>query len=186
MRFVRVFLSSPGDCLAEREATHWVVARLNADPVVATFARVEVVAWDWGVGVPLDALASPQISVNRHLHIPEDCEVFVGIFRCRFGTPLPTNEFRREDGSPYNSGSEYEFDRAWQARRRGLATPDVLMYRLDASGTQMCPPGEQLTLLNTFLILNHLKKKTGGPDRLTALRTLRIFPFPWTGICARF
>lgn len=168
MRLVRVFLSSPGDCHAEREATHGVVARLNADPVVASFARVEVVAWDWGVGVPLDALASPQMSVNRHLLVPEDCEVFVGIFRCRFGTPLPTNEFRREDGSPYNSGSEYEFDRAWQARRRGLSTPEVLMYRLDASATQMCPPGEQLTLLNTFFHSQPFKEEnrwTGSVNR---------------------
>ena len=150
MRAIRIFLSSPGDCKAERTATHAVVARLNADPVVASFASVEVVAWDWAAGVPLDALASPQVSVNRRLSVPEDCEVFVGIFRCRFGTPLPTNEFRKYDGSPFRSGSEYEFDRAWQARRRGAAAPDVLMYRLDTPRAQTCTAGEQLDLLNAF------------------------------------
>lgn len=150
MRTIRIFLSSPGDCHAERAATHAVAERLNADPVVASFVRIQVVAWDWGAGVPLDALASPQVSVNQRLPAPEDCDVFVGIFRCRFGTPLPTHEFVREDGSPFQSGSEYEFDRAWKARRRGAAAPDVLMYRLDADGTQACTGGTQLDLLNAF------------------------------------
>ncbi|MBO3713140.1 MAG: DUF4062 domain-containing protein [Candidatus Accumulibacter sp.] len=131
MRTVRIFLSSPSDCQAERTATHAVVARLNVDPVVSSFARIEVVAWDWATGIPFDALTSPQASVNRRLPVPEDCDVFVGIFRCRFGTPLPTNEFRRDDGAPFRSGSEYEFHRAWHARRRGAAVPEMLMYRLD-------------------------------------------------------
>ena len=150
MRTIRIFLSSPGDCHAERSATHTVAARLNSDPVVASFARIEVVAWDWGAGVPLDALASPQVSVNQRLSVPEECDVFIGIFRCRFGTPLPTHEFLRDDGSPFQSGSEYEFDRAWKARRRGAAAPDVLMYRLDAASTQACATGEQLHRLNAF------------------------------------
>ena len=123
MRVVRIFLSSPGDCQGERAAAHSVAARLNDDPLVAGFARLEVIAWDWAAGVPLDALASPQVSVNRRLPTPEACDVFVGIFRCRFGTPLPTTEFRRDDGSPFKSGSEYEFDRAWRSRRGGPSRP---------------------------------------------------------------
>lgn len=168
MRTIRIFLSSPGDCYAERTASHDAAARLNADPVVAAFARVEVVAWDWAAGVPLDALASPQVSVNKRLPVPEDCDVFVGIFRCRFGTPLPTTEFRRDDGSPFQSGSEYEFDRAWKARRRGAAAPDVLMYRLDAAGTRACATDAQLDLLNGFFEAEPFKQNdqwTGSVNR---------------------
>lgn len=161
LRNVRLFLSSPGDCHAERAATHGVATRLNADPVIASFARVEVVAWDWAAGVPLDALASPQVSVNKRLPVPEDCDVFVGIFRCRFGTPLPTTEFRRDDGTPFRSGSEYEFDRAWKARRRGAATPEVPMYRLDAAAGAACVPGEQLNLLNAFFDSRPFKDDQG-------------------------
>ena len=150
MRTIRIFLSSPGDCHVERSAAHVVAARLNADPVVAAFASIQLLAWDWGAGVPLDALVSPQVSVNQRIPVPEECDVFVGVFRCRFGTPLPTHEFVREDGSPYQSGSQYEFDRAWQARRRGSAAPDVLMYRLDAAGTQACAASPQFDLLNAF------------------------------------
>lgn len=125
----RIFLSSPGDCVEERSAVHSVVARVNADPLVSVFTRLEVVAWDWGAGVPLEALSSPQISVNRHLPTPDDCDLFLGIFNCRFGTPLQGREFRKLDGTLYQSGSEYEFHRAWEARRRGLSRPEILMYR---------------------------------------------------------
>ncbi len=129
MTAYRIFLSSPGDCASERNLVHEVVGRLNADPLVSTVVRLEVVAWDWGAGVPLAALSSPQSSVNRHLPTPDDCDLFLGIFNCRFGTPLPGREFRKLDGTPYQSGSEYEFHRAWEARRCGSFRPEILMYR---------------------------------------------------------
>ncbi len=118
MKDVRIFLSSPRDCSKERDAIHALVDCLNKDPLVAAFARITVVAWDWGPGVPLDALNSPQASVNRWMPLPEACEIFIGVFRCRFGSPLPSTEFRRPNGATYLSGIEYEFHRAWDARRR--------------------------------------------------------------------
>ncbi|MGV0953276.1 MAG: NACHT domain-containing protein [Fluviibacter sp.] len=125
----RIFLSSPGDCNEERKAVHALVARMNADPLVSEFTCLEVVAWDWGAGVPLDTLSSPQVSVNKHLPTPENCDLFLGIFNSRFGTTLPASEFRKHDGTAYKSGSEYEFNRAWRARRQGSSRPEILMYR---------------------------------------------------------
>jgi hypothetical protein len=145
----RIFLSSPGDCIDERNAVHDVVARVNADPLVSAFTRLEVVAWDWGAGVPLEALSSPQTSVNRHLPTPDDCDLFLGIFNCRFGTPLPDREFRKFDGTPYQSGSEYEFHRAWEARRRGSSRPEILMYRYQQESSA-CPDDEQWEKLGAF------------------------------------
>ncbi|MHB9838032.1 DUF4062 domain-containing protein [Paraburkholderia terrae] len=125
----RIFLSSPSDCNAERDATQQLAGRLNADPLISSFARVEVAAWDWGAGTPFDALKSPQATVNEFVPTPETCDVFVGIFRRRFGSPLSKLEFRRPDGTQYLSGSEYEFHRAWNARRRGAAKPEIFVYR---------------------------------------------------------
>lgn len=156
----RIFLSSPGDCTDERAATHEIVARLNADPLVASFAHVEVVAWDWGTGVPLEALASPQSSVNEHLSLPEDCDLFLGIFRCKLGTPLPTKEYRKADGKQFLSGSEYEFHRAWDARRRGSTKPEILIYRLQQADDFHCPKNEQFDNLQTFF--NHPPFKEDG------------------------
>lgn len=146
----RVFLSSPGDCADERNACHEIASRLNSDPLVSSFTHIEVVAWDWGAGIPLEALASPQESVNRHLALPEDCAVFVGIFRCRLGTPLPTSEFRKIDGSPYLSGSEYEFHRAWDARRRGASSPAIVIYRRNIPEGSPCTDIEQHQQLQSF------------------------------------
>jgi hypothetical protein len=128
---------------------HKIAERLNNDPIISSFARIEVVAWDWGAGVPLEALASPQESVNRHLALPEDCELFVGIFRCKLGTPLPANDFRKVDGTPFHSGSEYEFHRAWDARRRGASRPAILIYRQDIPEGS-CPDPVQYENLQHF------------------------------------
>ena len=128
---------------------HEVANVLNADPLVSNQFSIEVIAWDWGAGVPLDALNSPQTSVNNHLPLPENCDVFVGIFKCRFGTPLPEKEYRKLDGKPYLSGSEYEFHRAWEARRRGAYKPTILIYR-HQSEDNLCLNNEQWQRLNTF------------------------------------
>ncbi len=145
----RIFLSSPGDCVEERNTVHDVVARVNADPLVSVFTRLEVVAWDWGAGVPLEVLSSPQTSVNRHLPTPDDCDLFLGIFNCRFGTPLPDREFRKLNGKPYQSGSEYEFHCAWEARRRGSSRPEILMYRRQQESSA-CQDYEQWEKLEAF------------------------------------
>ncbi|MDZ4202825.1 MAG: hypothetical protein U1C96_11855 [Gallionella sp.] len=158
MQSFRIFLSSPGDCADERSACHEVASRLNSDPLVSSFTRIEVVAWDWGTGIPLEALASPQESVNIHLELPEDCEVFVGIFCCRLGTPLPTSEFRKIDGSPYLSGSEYEFHRAWDARRRGASSPAILIYRRNIPEDSPCEDIEQHQKLQAFFDQPPLKE----------------------------
>lgn len=158
MSSFRIFLSSPGDCAEERAALHDIESRLNADPLVSSFTQIEVVAWDWGAGIPLEALSSPQISVNKHLALPEDCDVLVGIFRCRFGTPMPVREFRKIDGSPFLSGSEYEFHRVWDARRRGASRPAMLIYRWNVPDSFTSPDSAQFENLQAFFSLPPFKE----------------------------
>lgn len=151
MRSIRIFLSSPGDCAAERQAVHAVVRKLNDDSVVRSFATLEVVAWDWQGGIPMEAHQSPQTSVNQRLPVPESCEVYVGIFRCRFGSPLPADDlqYRKTDGQPFGSGSEYEFHRAWDARRRGAPLPHLYVYRQQPLA-EPCPDAAQWARLEAF------------------------------------
>lgn len=150
MSTFRIFLSSPGDCAEERGIVHEIASRLNVDPLVSSFTRIEIAAWDWGAGVPLEALCSPQESVNKHLALPEDCDLFIGIFRCKLGTPLPNKEFRKIDGKPFLSGSEYEFHRAWDARRRGSNKPDILIYRWNLPEGFSCSSPAQYKNLQQF------------------------------------
>lgn len=171
LRF-KIFLSSPGDCEEERCALHGIASRLNADPLISSFTRIEVAAWDWDAGVPLEALASPQESVNNHVFLPEDCDLFVGIFRCKLGTPLPTNEFRKIDGTPFLSGSEYEFHRAWDARRRGADRPTILIYRWSIPENHSCPDDTQYQNLHTFFEQPPFKENgqwTGSVNRYSDL-----------------
>lgn len=147
----RIFLSSPGDCKAERKAVGAVILKLNADPLVQKIARLELIAWDLGQGIPMDATLPPQASVNENVAVPESCDLFVGIFRARIGTPLPKDEFRRNDGSSFESGSEYELFRATEARRRGHSKPDILVYRhQSAEGATAVRESDQLAKLNEF------------------------------------
>jgi hypothetical protein len=41
------------------------------------------------------------------------------------GTPLPVEKYRKPDGEPYLSGTEWEFEDAL----KGDPNPDVLVYR---------------------------------------------------------
>src|SRR5206468_10927097 len=45
----------------------------------------------------------------------------------RMGTPLPSNEFSRADGSQYASGTEYEFERAREGYEQ-KSSPEILCY----------------------------------------------------------
>lgn len=150
MHTVRIFISSSQDCASERAAAKAVIAKLNQDPVIRQLANVLAIAWDGKIPVPFDAIHSPQISVDRHLPAPESCDVFVGIARCRFGTPIARAELRKEDGQPYLSGTEYEFTRAWHARRRGAALPYILFYRHQGAILGRCPKGPQAALSAAF------------------------------------
>ena len=67
----QIFISFPSDCAEERDVVHEIASRLNVDPFVSSFTRVEIAAWDWEVGVPLEALDAPQESVNSYLVLPE-------------------------------------------------------------------------------------------------------------------
>lgn len=149
MKTFRIFLSSPGDCAEERNSVQEIVDILNADPLVNTFTRIIISAWDQGKGIPMDVLNSPQAAVNKHLPPPEVCDLFIGIFHCRLGTPLPIRELRKLDGSPFLSGSEYEFHRAWEARQRGASQPEILIYRRQEAPVP-CDDAQQLSKLEDF------------------------------------
>ena len=151
MKTINLFLSSPGDCVDERDAVHSIVQQINQD-FFSTRIQINVIAWDAGHGIPLEALASPQISVNQHMLTPENCEIFIGIFKIKFGSPINDKQLRKENGDIFYSGTEYEFDRAWKARRRGAHYPEIFIYRNDTNLSSNLSKEEQehIERLNTF------------------------------------
>ena len=122
---LRIFLSSPGDVAAERQLARDAIAELQREPQFQS-VKLEAVSWDDPQGrTPLVAQHDPQSALARGLPPPSQCDVVVGIFWARMGSPLPVERYTKADGTAYQSGTEYELDDAFAAR----PGPDVLLYR---------------------------------------------------------
>ena len=118
---IKIFVSSPGDVAEERLIAKRVLDRLVAQ--FAPLAKIESILWEHE---PLLASGSFQTQIVR----PAETDIVVCILWSRLGTRLPP-QFNHADGSPYNSGTEFEFEDALEGRRqRGL--PDLLVYRKTA------------------------------------------------------
>ena len=122
---LRVFISSPSDVAEERALARSVLERLNTDAVFRNKVSVEGVDWDKpGAKAPLSARLTPQEAINSSLPKPSDCDIVVIILWSRMGTPLPP-EFKKNDGSRYDSGTEWEYEDALKAP----TTTEILIYR---------------------------------------------------------
>ena len=121
---VRCFVSSPGDVGEERLIAERVIQRLKRE----FFRRIKLTPILWE-HEPLRATAHFQSQIVP----PSQTDIVICILWSRLGTRLP-GEFRRPDGTPYESGTEWEFEDAADAyRQRG--TPDLLVYRKTSDAT---------------------------------------------------
>jgi tetratricopeptide (TPR) repeat protein len=120
MRSFRLFVSSPGDAMRERQRVERVCARLNAE--FAGTAQLEAVRWETRF---YQAFATFQSQIA----MPADCDIVVAIFRARLGTALPPGFQSMEDGEPYPSGTAYEVLTAIHKRQSGSELPDIYVFR---------------------------------------------------------
>jgi hypothetical protein len=121
VRTVRIFLSSPGDVAAERAQAHELLLGLARGPFVRGRVHIDVVSWDDPHGgATMDARFTPQEAVNRGLPTPAQCDLTVVLLWGRMGTPLTET---KADGTPYLSGTEWEFENALAANK------PVFVYR---------------------------------------------------------
>ncbi len=127
-RHLRVFLASPGDVAEERKLALSILQHLPRDPLLRGKITLEAVAWEQDGGVPLSAWVSPQDAVKKHLPLPCQCHIVIVILWSRMGTPLPMEEGVKPDGSPYWSGTEWEYLNAKYGETTG-GKPELLVYR---------------------------------------------------------
>ncbi|HKV10656.1 MAG TPA: hypothetical protein VJ725_21120, partial [Thermoanaerobaculia bacterium] len=117
MNTLKIFVSSPGDVGREREIAARVLKRLSGEFV----GRVDLQSYFWE-HEPMRATNDFQDQIPS----PSTFDVVLCILWSRLGSRLHTKH-SREDGTPYLSGTEYEFeDAAEGARRHG--TPKLLVY----------------------------------------------------------
>jgi hypothetical protein len=115
LRTFDVVVASPGDVQAERDALSQVVAELNRTVAQERGSVLRLRRWE-ADATPGFSDAGPQAVVDDALKI-ETCDVFVGIFWKRLGTPVYD--------AP--SGTIHEFRRAYDAWKR-TGRPLILMY----------------------------------------------------------
>ncbi len=125
---VRIFLSSPVDVADERVIARQLIdSELLKLPPFRGRLAVELIAWDDpAASIPLLATESPQESVNAARPRPATCDIVIVMLWSRMGTPLPET-VRKPDGSPYLSGTEWEYADAVNTTYE--PRPQVLVYR---------------------------------------------------------
>jgi hypothetical protein len=142
---IRVFLASPGDVGEERAfVRQYLESVLPKSPLLPCRVVFEVVSWDDPAAtLTLPAHLTPQEAVIRFKGAPADCDIVIVILWGRLGTHLDPASLVRPDGSRYLSGTEWEYENAFNASPR----PDILVYqRLDDPKIDLRGPGRAAAL----------------------------------------
>lgn len=126
MKSLRIFISSPGDVLEERERAKDVVQSLRRR-YARKFTLVPVV-WE---DLPLEPDMSFQQGIDLFLSNP-GVDVAVFVLWSRLGSPLGAT-IRKADGSACRFGTEREYDFMIQARAQtraseGTPRPRMIAY----------------------------------------------------------
>jgi tetratricopeptide (TPR) repeat protein len=124
---LRVFLASPGDVPDERACVReFLESILPNDPWLPGRVTFRLVSWDHPhASATMPAHLTPQEAVIRYQGRPADCDIVLVILAGRLGTHLAAAALRRPDGTDCLSGTEWEYEDAWNAQPR----PDILVYR---------------------------------------------------------
>lgn len=116
-RQIKVFISSPGDVIPERQIAKMVLGRLNDE--LSGRALLVPILWE---EEPLLVTETFQAQI----HPPHETDIYLGILWSRIGSPLP-DSIRREDGTQYESGTAFEFEDALAGHLK-TGKPEMLLY----------------------------------------------------------
>jgi hypothetical protein len=112
---LKVAVVSPTDVLEERKSLEEVFDELNRSIASEKGFHLELVSWEKDA-YPRFHEQGPQGAIDESLRIP-DCEIVIGMFWARFGTPV----------SDASSGTEHELRIAynsWKEKKR----PHIMLY----------------------------------------------------------
>jgi hypothetical protein len=112
---LRVIVASPNDVKGERDGVEAVAAELNRTIGPDRNLRIEVSRWETDAFPGFD-VDGPQGLIDPILKIA-DCDVLIGIFWKRFGTPALGSK----------SGTEHEFRVAYEAWKK-FGRPQIMVY----------------------------------------------------------
>jgi hypothetical protein len=115
VEITRIVVASPSDVKAERNALSTVIEELNRSIAADRGLRLELARWETDAYPGFHA-EGPQGLIDPILRI-DACDVLIGIFWKRFGTPV----------SDARSGTEHEFRLGYEAWKR-TGRPQIMVY----------------------------------------------------------
>ncbi len=126
---LKLFVSSPGDLLPERQVVQQVVARINGDYLGVV--QFEVIRWE-------EKSYSARAGFQSQIAEASSCDLVIAMLHQRMGTPLPIEVAMRADGSAYESGTAYEIETSL-VHAQTHSTPQLYMFRKAANGALLAP-----------------------------------------------
>lgn len=115
LRVVRIVVASPSDVQSERTVLHNVIEELNRGVAADRGLHLSLSRWETDA-YPGFHPEGPQGLIDPLLRI-QDCDILIGIFWKRFGTPTKGAQ----------SGTEHEFRTAYEAWRQNRR-PQIMVY----------------------------------------------------------
>ena len=126
---LKLFVSSPGDLVPERQAVQRVVARINGDYLGVV--HFEVIRWE-------EKSYSARAGFQSQIVEATSCDLVIAMLYQRMGTPLPVEVAQRNDGSVFESGTAYEIETSLlHAQKHGA--PQLYMFRKTANAALLGP-----------------------------------------------
>lgn len=124
-----VFISSPGDVTTERETAYKIIEEVNKhfrtmQDMIGNRIILDSLTWENNA---FPNAGTPQSTIKKQIPY-ECCDIFIGIFWKRFGTPPGT--VSPKDGKPYLSGTQQEIEEA-MAHQEKDGLPIIMLYRKD-------------------------------------------------------
>jgi len=96
---IKIVIASPNDVREEREALASIIERVNSNTAERLGLILRLGRWETDT-YPGFHVDGPQGLVDSILKI-EDCDILIGIFWKRFGTPTPDGKTGTEHGFSY-------------------------------------------------------------------------------------
>jgi hypothetical protein len=122
---LRLVVASPSDVKDERDALAEILEEVNRDTVGPARLHLELSRWETDAYPGFHA-EGPQGLIDPILKI-EDCDVLIGIFWTKMGTPTPGGR----------TGTEHEFHTAFQSWKRS-DRPQIMAYFFEVGSGTVC------------------------------------------------
>jgi formylglycine-generating enzyme required for sulfatase activity len=164
----RIFLASPGDVPLERKLARETIKQIGNERRFRDRIKIDITAWDQpGSEVAMEAGLTPQEAISQGLPKPEACDLALIILWSRIGTPLPTDFELKADGSPYLSGTEWEFLNAMKGFKQ-QQKPTVWIYRREEVPKFSADDGELANKLEQWNKVKAFFDQFTNPDNSIA------------------